>query len=173
MKSSIQITQGWIADFVIRYNLCPFAKKPFIQQQIRYVAFEGTDLSELAILLQQELIALATNENEGMDTSFIILENVLTDFNDYLDFLEIANDLIFALRLEGVVQLASFHPKYQFADTAVEEVTNFTNRSPLPMLHLLKESSIEEALRYYEIPENIPERNQRMMRELAKRGDFK
>ncbi|MEM6320387.1 MAG: DUF1415 domain-containing protein [Bacteroidota bacterium] len=170
MKDTIQITQAWIADFVIRYNLCPFAKKPFVQQQIRYVAFEGTNLNELVPLLQRELVALATNENAGIDTSFLILENVLMDFNDYLDFLEIANDLIFALRLEGVVQLASFHPQYQFADTTVNEVTNFTNRSPLPMLHLLKESSIEETLKHYETPEKIPERNQRVMRELAKKG---
>ena len=170
INSFIQATKKWIANFVIHYNLCPFAKKPFVQNTIRYVVYEGIDIPTLAKLVQQELIHLNQTTSTTTETTLIIIPHLFGNFIEYLDFLEVANRLIFALRLEGEIQIASFHPNYQFADSEAQEVTNYTNRSPFPMIHLLKEASIEEALKYYEHPDKIPERNMELMRKLRKEG---
>lgn len=163
----IQRTKNWIESFVINYNLCPFAKKPFIQDKIRYVLYEGTDLEELTALLEKELLFLENTSKTAVETTFLITPDLFEDFYFYLDYLELANDLIFALNLEGVLQIASFHPDYQFGGTEKTDVTNYTNRSPLPLLHLLREDSLAEALAHYEEPESIPERNMEMMRKLG------
>jgi len=167
---AIETTKKWLSEFVIHYNLCPFAKKPFVQDKIRYVPYVETSLDELAILVQQELLYLADVPKATAETSIIILPNVLADFYAYLDFLEAANSLIFALRLEGVLQIASFHPDYQFAGTHKSEASNFTNRSPYPLLHLLREDSITEALAHYDEPETIPQRNMELMYQLLRAG---
>ena len=159
-----KITKNWINDFVIHYNLCPFAKKPFVQNTIRYALYEGVDWEELGLLFQREATFLKNTSNSSTETTIIIVPNALNDFNDYLDFLAFANRLIFALRLEGVLQIASFHPDYQFDGTTKEEVTNKTNQAPFPLIHLLRESSVEEALAHYDEPESIPERNMETMR---------
>ena len=156
----------WIESFVIRYNLCPFARKVFIQDKIRYTTYVGNDLTDLANSFQDELLFLKRVSAQKVDTSFIILPHVLEDFSDYLDFIELANDLIFALDLRDYFQIASFHPDYQFAGTSYEDVTNYTNRSPYPLLHLLREESISEALLNYENPADIPARNMERMRQV-------
>ncbi len=165
-----KITKDWINDFVIRYNLCPFAKKPFVQNTIRYALYEGTNWEALALLLQKEATFLNNTPNSSTETTIIIIPNTLNDFNDYLDFLAFANRLIFALRLDGVLQIASFHPDYQFDGTDKNDVTNHTNRSPFPLLHLLREESVEQALAHYEEPESIPERNMATMRRVFGKG---
>jgi len=162
----INQTKDWIESFVIQHNLCPFAKKPFVQDTIRYVVYEGTDWEELGLIVQKALKNLENTPQTTIETAIIIIPNALNDFNDYLDYLAFANRLIFALRLDGVVQIASFHPDYQFAETEHSDVTNLTNRSPFPLLHLLREESIEQALEHYEEPESIPERNMQTMRRL-------
>ncbi len=166
MNKFIEQTKSWIASFVIQHNLCPFAKKPFVQDTIRYVVYEGEDWEELGLVVQKELEYLEKTPKNTTETTIIIIPTALSDFNDYLDYLAFANRLIFALRLDGVVQIASFHPDYQFAETAHSDVTNLTNRSPFPLLHLLREESIEEALEHYDEPESIPERNMETMRRL-------
>ena len=160
----LKTTKDWIRNFVIYYNLCPFAKKPFLQNAIRYSLYEGSDWEALALLFQKEANFLINIDNSSIETTIIIIPNALDDFNDYLDFLAFANRLIFALRLEGELQIASFHPDYQFDGTEKNEVTNYTNRSPFPLLHLLREESVEQALEHYEAPESIPERNMETMR---------
>ncbi len=167
MNSYIHKSKKWIASFVIPLNLCPFAKKPFVNNKIRYILFEKGDLEDLALLLEQELLFLAVTSPKEIETSFIILPHHLSDFYFYLDFLDVANQLIFALRLEEILQIASFHPDYQFAGTTFDDVTNYTNRSPYPMLHLLREKSITDALKNYDQPEVIPQRNKAMMRRLG------
>ncbi len=163
----IQQTIDWIANFVIQLNLCPFARKPFQQEKIRYVLYEGTDLEELTLLLLKELNHLASTPAKKIETTFIIHPHLLQDFYAFNDYLEVTNHLIFAARLEGVLQIASFHPDYQFEGVEKDDVTNYTNRSPYPMLHLLREASIEYALEHYENPEGIPERNMEVMRSLG------
>ena len=160
----LQHTKDWIQTFVIQYNLCPFAKKPFVQNKINYTLYEGSELEDLGVLLQRELLFLEKAPINEIETTIMILPNILNDFNDYLSFLAFANRLIFALRLEGVLQIASFHPNYQFDGTTKEEVTNKTNQAPFPLIHLLRESSVEEALAHYDEPESIPERNMETMR---------
>jgi len=156
----------WMERFVIRHNLCPFAKKPYLQNTIRYELYEGTNWEELGIVVQKECLFLKNTPKSTIETTIIIIPNALNDFNDYLDYLDFVNRLIFALRLDGVLQIASFHPDYQFDGTTIEDVTNFTNRSPFPLLHLLREESIEAALAHYKEPESIPERNMETMRRL-------
>jgi hypothetical protein len=165
----IEKTKNWIQSFIIHYNLCPFAKKPFNQDRIRYRLYEGRDLSELMEILQQELLHLESTDRKVTETSILIFPNVLIDFSAYLDYLELANDLIFALHLEDLFQIASFHPDYQFDGTAENDVTNYTNRSPFPLFHLIREASITEALTHFEAPEKIPERNKLLMEQLKEK----
>ncbi len=166
MSNYIADTKKWIETFVIHHNLCPFAKKPYIQNTVRYEIYEGTDWEELGIIFQNESLYLKNTPKSTIETTILIIPNALNDFNDYLDFLAFANRLIFALRLDGVLQIASFHPDYQFDGTKKEDVTNFTNRAPFPLFHLLREESVEAALTHYDEPESIPERNMEMMRRL-------
>lgn len=164
----IQNTRKWIRDFVVQLNLCPFAKYPLENDKIRFVVYEGTDVEKLLQLCKKEAKhLLATNTGE-LETTFLVHPNVLKDFYSYNDFLGIVNQLIFALDLEGQLQIASFHPDYQFAGTTSEDVTNYTNRSPYPMLHLLREDSVTQVLATYEEPEAIPIRNMEKMRTLGK-----
>ena len=167
MNPYILKSKKWIASFVISLNLCPFAKKPFVNAKIRYVLFEKGNLEDLSLLLEKELLFLTATSPKEVETTFLIHPNHLKDFYIYLDFLDIANQLIFALHLEDVIQIASFHPDYQFAGTTFDDVTNYTNRSPYPMLHLLREESITKALASYDEPEAIPERNKETMRRLG------
>ena len=168
MTNYIADTKKWVERFVIQHNLCPFAKKPYIQNTIRYELFEGTDWEELGIILQNECLFLINTPKSTTETTILIIPNALNDFNDYLDYLDFANRLIFALRLDGVLQIASFHPDYQFDGTTKADVTNYTNRSPFPLLHLLRAESVETSLAHYEEPESIPKRNMKMMRRLFK-----
>ena len=166
MPNYIADTKTWIETFVIQHNLCPFAKKPYSQNTIRYEIYDGTDWEELGILCQNECIYLKNTPKLTTETTILIIPNALNDFNDYLDFLAFANRLIFALGLDGVLQIASFHPDYQFDGTTKNDVTNKTNQAPFPLLHLLREESVENALAHYEAPESIPERNMETMRQL-------
>ncbi len=164
----IEQTKHWISSFVVKLNLCPFAAYPLQNDQIRYVVYGGEDLGDLVNLLDKELKLLQYSDNKEIETTLIIHPKVLNDFFDYNDFLAVANQRIFALELEGELQIASFHPDYQFGGTDKDDVTNYTNRSPYPMLHLLREESIEVALEHYEAPEHIPENNMITMQKLGK-----
>ena len=164
----IEITRKWIASFVVRYHLCPFAKHPLVNDKIHYVVYEGTDIEELISYLKEALEMLSKESPSVVETTFLIHPNILNNFYSYNDFLTIADQLIFALDLEGILQIASFHPKYQFGGTTEEDVTNYTNRSPFPMLHLLREESVEAALENYEDAESIPEKNMDTMQKLGK-----
>ncbi|MFK7979239.1 MAG: DUF1415 domain-containing protein [Saprospiraceae bacterium] len=166
MTNYVETTKKWINTFVIQHNLCPFAKKPYLQNTIRYEVYEGMDWEELGIILQNESLFLKNTAKSTIETTILIIPNALNDFNDYLDFLAFANRLIFALGLDGALQIASFHPDYQFDGTTKEDVTNKTNQSPFPLLHLLREESVEHALAHYKEPESIPERNMETMRQL-------
>ncbi|MDY3557485.1 DUF1415 domain-containing protein [Gemmata sp. JC673] len=164
----IEATQRWIREVVIGLNLCPFARRVFDGGLIRYSVTDAADTAALAAALTEQLHSLATAPAEVIETAFLIHPNALADFFDYNDFVAGADELVAELGLEGVIQIASFHPQYQFAGTRPDDVENYTNRSPFPMLHLLREESIS---RVNDDPEkllDIPKRNIETIRKLGR-----
>ncbi len=164
----IDATRRWIADVVIGLNLCPFARRPFAAGLIRYVVTPAVTEVELLETLASELTSLAEAPRPSVETTLLIHPNVLTDFLDYNDFLATADALVRELGLEGVIQLASFHPQYRFAGTKPSAVENYTNRSPYPMLHLLREESISEVNRDPAAMADIPARNVETLKALGR-----
>lgn len=163
----IRETQRWIESMVIGLNLCPFARKVFEQNTIHYVVSEARDAQTLLTELAHEMRTLAEMPSNERETTFLIHPRVLDEFFVYNDFLTIADHLLVDLDLEGVLQIASFHPEYQFAETPGDGVENYSNRSPYPMLHLLREESISAVAGDPEALLEIPPRNQRTLRELG------
>jgi uncharacterized protein len=156
---AIQRTQAWVDKAVIGLNLCPFAKAPQVQGRVRYVESVAVTTAGLLADLQHELQALVAAQPEQHETTLLIHPYVLQDFEDYNEFLDVADELLLNMRLDGVVQLASFHPHYQFAGTHESEIENYTNRSPYPTLHLLREDSITKAVDANPDTHLITERN--------------
>jgi len=165
-----RVTQHWLTRAVIGLNLCPFAKRVHVKRQIRYVVSAATEAADIAAELESELQLLADTDAQDIDTTLLILPDGMADFYEFNDFLDIGDRLIKRLRLRGVVQVASFHPDYQFADSTPEDIENYTNRAPFPILHLLREDSIEEVLETYPDPDGIYERNQETLRRLGLEG---
>lgn len=165
--AAIAATQAWLTRAVIGLNLCPFAKAVHVKGQIRYVASPAADAAAVAADLESELRLLADSDPERVDTTLLILPSALLDFAEYNDFLTQADRILKRLRLRGILQIASFHPDYQFADTEQDDIENCTNRSPYPILHLLREDSIARAVDAYPDPDDIYERNQDTMRRLG------
>ena len=139
-------TVRWLERAVIGLNLCPFAKAVHVKGQIRYVLSEATTPEALADDLQRELEFLAEASAELVDTTLLIHPRALTDFLDFNDFLDVADGIVDELELDGILQVASFHPQFQFDGTEPDDITNYTNRAPYPMLHLLREDSVERAV---------------------------
>lgn len=156
-QSVIQATRRWVETVVIDLNLCPFARRELVNDRIRFVVSEAQTPDGLLVDLQQELLRLT--DEASIETTLLIHPDVLTNFLDYNDFLDTADGLIELLELDGDLQIASFHPHYQFADTEAEATENATNRSPYPMLHLLREASLERAIESYPDTAAIPQRN--------------
>jgi hypothetical protein len=157
-------TRSWIERAVIGLNLCPFAKAVYVKEQIRYVVSDATHAEVLLGDLNRELRTLSVTAPDEVDTTLLIHPGTLTAFLDYNDFLAVGDAAIVALGLKGTVQLASFHPGYQFAGTEPDDVTNNTNRSPYPMLHLLREASVDRAVAAFPDAGTIYERNMETMR---------
>jgi uncharacterized protein len=160
-------TSDWLERFVIGLGLCPFAKAVQVKQQIRYRVSDATQASDLLAVLEEELRTLASEDAERVDTTLLIHPDVLNSFLDYNDFLNEADDKLSELELDGELQIASFHPDYCFAGTAADDPANFTNRSPYPMLHLLREASVSRAVAAFPDPSAIFERNIATLRGLA------
>ena len=163
-------TRAWVDRAVIGLNLCPFAKAPQIKGLVRYVVSHATDPAALLADLIAELERLAESPAEKLETTLLIHPQVLTDFADYNDFIEVAEDTVAELDLEGVLQVASFHPQYQFADTASDDVGNATNRSPFPTLHLIREDSIDRAVQAFPEAELIYQTNIATLERLGAEG---
>jgi hypothetical protein len=166
----VAATRTWLERAVIGLQLCPFARAVYVNEQVRYVVSDAQTPIALAEALERELHTLIATDASVIDTTLLIHPQVLTDFLDYNDFLDIAEATVEALGLEGVVQIASFHPAYQFAGTASGDVTNFTNRSPYPMLHLLREASVSRAVEAFPDAPNIYQRNIETLRRLGAQG---
>ncbi|MCX5660884.1 MAG: DUF1415 domain-containing protein [Planctomycetota bacterium] len=161
-------TRRWIASIVIGLNLCPFARKAFREETIRYVVTEAREGTDLLAALAEELKALAAAPRESVETTLLIHPAAMRDFLDYNDFLGEADDLVERLGFTGVIQIASFHPDYQFAGVPADAVQNYTNRSPYPMLHLLREVSVEEVAEDPQTLADIPRRNIKALNTLGR-----
>lgn len=166
----IQATRNWLQKAVIGLNLCPFAKAVHVKNQIRYVVSTASTAEALLTDLMSELQALDRADPEQVDTTLLIHPHVLADFMEYNDFLDIADLVLAQLGLTGRLQIASFHPDYQFADTEPHDIGNYTNRSPYPILHLLREASMERAVAAYPDAADIFERNIETMQRLGHEG---
>lgn len=149
----------WVDEVVIGLNLCPFAKKPRINQQIKVFISEAKDDNDLVNEFMQELEWIKQVDPNNTDTSLFVIPYALFDFEDYLDFLSLANILLQQLGLEGQFQLASFHPNYQFDGTEIQDQENLTNTAPFPIIHIIREATVERVLKVYPNPELIPDNN--------------
>lgn len=164
----IEKTKNWLEKFVIGLNLCPFAKPVYIKNQVKIVLSKAKNPDELTKDLLAELMFLTGIEGDDTETTVLVHPFVLADFGHYLDYLDFANDLLRQAKVEGVLQIASFHPDYQFDETDFDDVENFTNRSPYPMLHILREDTIEKAIKTYIDVDNIPMNNIKKLKEMGK-----
>ncbi|GLR14764.1 hypothetical protein GCM10007907_35540 [Chitinimonas prasina] len=169
-ESVITATRDWLEKAVIGLNLCPFAKAVYVKQQVRLVVSDARNLDALLEDLDRELDRLAEADPEELDTTLLIHPYILNDFLDYNEFLDVADGVVAEHELEGVIQIASFHPQYQFADTEPDDISNYSNRSPYPTLHLLREDSIDRAVAAFPDAADIFEKNIATLRELGQTG---
>jgi hypothetical protein len=166
----IAATRNWLEKAVIGLNLCPFAKSVHVKKQVRYVVSSATTPEALLETLMDELQLLSDTSPEEVDTTLLIHPFVLQDFADYNEFLDVADAAVEDMQLGGELQVASFHPQYQFADTDINDIGNYTNRAPYPTLHLLREDSIERAVEAFPDASEIFEKNIETMEKLGHEG---
>jgi hypothetical protein len=166
----IEDTRRWLERAVIGLNLCPFAKAVHVKQQIHYALSQALGVNELREELGTQLRELVKLNADVRETTLLIVPTVLRNFLDFNDFLAEAEEVLIGLDLEGVIQIASFHPNYQFAGTRADDITNFTNRSPYPTLHLLREASIDRAVEAFPDPQAIFETNMQTLENLGPAG---
>ena len=169
-EEAIAATRRWLEKAVIGLNLCPFAKAVYVKEQVRFVFSDATTPEQLVEQLGEELLLLRDTPADEVDTTLLVHPHVLQDFLDYNDFLEQADTLVEVLELDGVLQVASFHPDYQFADSRPDDIENYSNRAPYPTLHLLREDSVSRAVEAYPDPDAIVERNYATLRQLGHEG---
>jgi uncharacterized protein len=164
-NNPIDLTRHWLQEVVIGLNLCPFASKPFNENRVRFAVSSATDDEQLLKELEDEMNLL--DADTQVETTLLIIPNDLKDFFDYTQFLVWANQLIKRNHWKGVYQLASFHPEYCFAGAAPDDSANLTNRSPFPMLHIIREASLAKALEFFPDVDQVPERNKEKMFDLS------
>lgn len=161
----IQQTKTWVEDVVIGLNLCPFAAQPFHDDRIEYIVITGDSTEQHLQHLADYFVTLDTSAD--IETSLLIYPDSYQIFDDYLDFLYLANRLLEELNYAGIYQQASFHPRYLFEGSTEDDASNFSNRSPYPMLHLIRERSLEKAIAHYPDIEQIPENNIKKLRQIG------
>ena len=166
----VEDTRRWVQRAVIGLNLCPFAKSVEVKQQVRYVVSPASGAKRLLTDLKRELLALAAADPAVMDTTLLMAPDGFAEFLDFNALLERADQLLVDLDLDGVLQIASLHPHYQFADTEADDITNYTNRAPYPTLHLLREESVDRAVAAFPHAEAIFETNMQTMQRLGPAG---
>lgn len=168
--AAVDATRVWLEKAVIGLNLCPFAKAVHVKRQIRYVVSHAETEEALLADLMHELQLLASADPGDIETTLLIHPRVLGDFLDYNDFLDLADGAVEELGLDGFLQVASFHPDYQFADSEPDDIGNYSNRSPFPTLHLLREESVDKAVAAFPDAERIYETNIATLRKLGHAG---
>lgn len=168
-ETVIKATQTWLTSFVMAYNICPFAAREYQRGSIRYSVCDAKELEQALERLMDECVYL--DANPETETTLLIFSEGFGSFDDYLDLVAIGEQLLTDQDYEGIYQLASFHPDYRFSvepsGKQSEDPADFTNRSPYPMLHIIREASLEQAVANYPDPENIPERNIALTRRLG------
>lgn len=166
----IDDTVRWIEKAVIGLNLCPFAKAVHVKGEIGYCVSMAEDNTEIMLLLKNQLISLVEGENKKYDTALIILPMAFADFYAFNDFLYKTDKLLRRSQLDGVIQVASFHPKFQFEGTEEDDISNYTNRSPYPTLHLIREESMDKAVEAFPDAELIYEANIQTLEKMGHKG---
>ncbi|MCL4409627.1 MAG: DUF1415 domain-containing protein [Gammaproteobacteria bacterium] len=156
-QDAIQQTATWVQDVIVKYNFCPFARPEVEQERIRYEVVASSHLEEALMACVQACEWL--DQHPETETTLLILPQGFQRFDDFLELVDYANELLEVQGYEGIYQLATFHPDYVFADSDADDAANYTNRAPFPILHLLREASLEKVLASYQNPEAIPERN--------------
>ncbi len=162
----ISQAQCWIKSVIVECNFCPFAKRELEKGSIRYSVIHEKALEDCLQATIDECVHL--DKNKTSETTLLIFPESFSEFDEYLQLVELAEKLLTEQGYEGIYQLASFHPEYVFADSNQDDAANYTNRSPHPMLHLLREASLEKALENYPDPEQIPQRNVELARSLGR-----
>ena len=163
-------TQAWLDKAVIGLNLCPFAKAVVSKKQVRYAVCLDSDPEQVLKVLQQEMQWLVDTDAALLDTTLLIAPHLLPDFSGFNEFLFDCDSVLVSMELEGVLQIADFHPRYQFAGTQPDDISNFTNRAPYPTLHLLREESIDKAVAAFPDASLIYERNVQVLEALGRDG---
>lgn len=158
-------TAQWVEEFIIAMNICPFAKKPWMKNAVRIRVVEEEQEEALTQALLEELLALSEQPADELETTLLVHPAVLSDFDEFLAYVEWTNEVLEKSGLEGVIQIVGFHPDYYF-EGAEQDKANYTNRSPYQMLHLIREQSVEEAALSYPNIEGIPERNIELLRKM-------
>jgi hypothetical protein len=169
-RTAIEDTQKWLLEAVVGLNLCPFAKAVVVKDMVRYRVCASSEPADVLAMLREELQHLAEADPDKLDTTLLIAPNALPDFLDFNDFLADCDDVLMDLELDGVLQVADFHPHYQFGGTDEDDIENFTNRTPYPTLHLLREASIDKAVEAYPDASLIFERNIEVLNKLGHEG---
>jgi hypothetical protein len=169
-RTAIEDTQKWLLEAVVGLNLCPFAKAVVVKDMVRYRVCASAEPADVLAMLREELQYLAEADPDKLDTTLLIAPNALPDFLDFNDFLADCDEVLMDLELDGVLQVADFHPLYQFGGTDEDDIENFTNRTPYPTLHLLREASIDKAVEAYPDASLIFERNIEVLNKLGHEG---
>jgi len=154
---AVQHTKQWLEEIIVGLNFCPFAKKELVNNRVFYHVSKQIKLQNALLEIIEQCVYLENHPE--LETSLIIYPSSFKNFNQYLDLVDYANELLVEQGFEGVFQLASFHPDYCFADSEFDDAANFTNRSPYPIIHIIREASMEKVLSVYQNPELIPENN--------------
>lgn len=168
MSDTLDATARWIEQMVIGEGLCPFARGPWRAGQVRLALSQATNEQALVEQLAEEVQSLLAHKGDEAATTVLVHPHVLANFEDYNTFLNIADEVVLRLGAEGVLQIASFHPDYRFADAPPDDAANYTNRSPFPMLHLLREADVARAVDSGADVDSVPERNVRHLRSLGR-----
>ena len=154
-----QQIRAWLEQFVVGLNLCPFAAPLVSSDRLRIKICDATEIDKIMQSFLAELDLIQSTSESDIATTLLVIPNALNDFEEYLDVIDLAEELLIEVGLESVIQLASFHPSYQFAEEPVESASHFSNRSPYPLIHFLREDMVASALQNYVNPEEIPARN--------------
>ena len=154
---AISQTREWVSSVIVKYNFCPFARKEVENNCIHYIESNANTIDDAVMDMLEQCIEL--DRESERETTLIMFDNGFSDFEDFLDLVDLANALLVAQGFEGKYQIANFHPDYVFADSDETDPANYTNRAPFPTLHLIREASMSEALENYDEPESIPEHN--------------
>ena len=164
------LTQAWVEAMVVGLNLCPFAAPEVRNQSIRYAVSSADDLPQAAQAFLDELQRIQSATETQLSTTLLSFTHLADSFDEFLDLLACCQELLFEVGLEGVFQLASFHPQYCFDGVADDDISNWTNRAPFPTIHIIREGQMARVLTHYQNPDEIPERNMALMRALGKAG---